>query len=84
MACTDTLTRVPAGISESYYMYACELADLPRELTTGPRNNTVNGDTFRTRGISERRERHVRGAVNGAERPFRNFLAFCFVHWRNK
>ena len=53
-------------------------------LSTGRRNNTVNGDTFRTRGISERRERHVRGAVNGAERPFRNFLAFCFVHWRNK
>ena len=40
---------------------------------TGRRNNTVNGDTFRTPGNSERRERRVRGAVNGAERPFRIF-----------
>ena len=59
-------------------------AGLGEVHSTGPRNNTVNGDTFRTRGNSERRERHVRGAVNGAERPFRKFWAFCFVHWRNK
>ena len=42
----------------------------------------MNGDTFRTPGNSERRERRVRGAVNGAERPFRKFWAFCFVHWQ--
>ena len=35
-------------------------SDLPA-ARTGGRKNTVNGDTFRTRGISERRERRVRG-----------------------
>ena len=54
----------------------------PKLFSTGPRNNTVNGDTFRTPGNSERRERRVRGAVNRAERPFRKFWAFCFVHWQ--
>ena len=56
--------------------YVCE------RLRTARRNNTVNGDTFRTPGNSERRERRVRGAVNRAERPFRKFWAFCFVHWQ--
>ena len=60
----------------------CRLFSSTSTSSTGRRNNTVNGDTFRTPGNSERRERRVRGAVNGAERPFRKFWAFCFVHWQ--